>query len=115
MKAFLFDENVPSRLSIVPSKPLLGARDAIRARASDREIWDFATRNECAIVSKDADFSDLILASEPPPWVVHLRFGNLRRREYHRLLAQVWPRIESLLPEHKLIRVYADRIEAFKK
>lgn len=115
MKAFLFDENVPSCLSIVPSNPLLGSRDAIRPRATDRQIWDFAKRNECAIVSKDVDFSDLILASQPPPWMVHLRLGNLRRRDYHRLLAQVWPRIESLLPEHKLIRVYADRIEAFKK
>jgi predicted nuclease of predicted toxin-antitoxin system len=115
VKAFLFDENVPSCLSIVPTKPLLGSRDAIRARATDREVWDFAKRNECAIISKDADFSDLVLANQPPPMVVHLCFGNLRRRDYHRLLAQVWPRIESLLPEHKLIRVFADRIEAFKK
>jgi predicted nuclease of predicted toxin-antitoxin system len=115
VKAFLFDENVPKRLSFVPSKPVLATADAIGARTSDREIWEFARRKECAIISKDADFSDLILASQPPPWVVHLRFGNLRRRDYHRLLAQVWPRIESLLPEHELIRVYADRIEAFKK
>lgn len=114
MKAFLFDENVPNCLTFVPSKPVLATRNAISARALDREIWEFARREECAIISKDADFSDLILASQPPPWVVHLRFGNLRRRDYHRLLAQVWPRIESLLPEHKLIRVYADRIEAFK-
>lgn len=89
MKAFLFDENVPSRLSIVLSKPLLDARDAVGAGASDRKVWDFAKRNECTIVSKDADFSDLVLASEPPPWVVHLRFGNLRRRDYHLLLARV--------------------------
>jgi predicted nuclease of predicted toxin-antitoxin system len=109
------DENVPSRLCIDPTKPILASRDAIGARASDRELREFARCNECAIVSKDADFSDLILASQPPPWVVHLRFGNLRRRDCHRLLARVWPRVESLLPEHKLIRVYADRIEAFKK
>jgi predicted nuclease of predicted toxin-antitoxin system len=115
VKAFLFDENVPNRLSIVPTQPVLATRDAIGARATDKEIWDFARRKEYVIVSKDTDFSDLILASQPPPWVVHLRFGNLRRCDYHRLLAQVWPRIESLLPEHKLIRVYADRIEAFKK
>ncbi len=44
-----------------------------------------------------------------------MRFGNLSRRDYHRLLAQVWTRIESLLLEHKLIRVYANLIEAIKE
>ena len=49
----------------------------------------------------------------PPPWIVHLRFGNIRREEFHRFLASVWPQIESFLPAHKLVCVYADRIEAF--
>ena len=63
------------------------------------------------IVSKDADFSHRMMIAPPPPWVVHLRFGNLRRREFHALLARLWPRIEALLPEHKLVNVYADRVE----
>jgi predicted nuclease of predicted toxin-antitoxin system len=41
-----------------------------------------------------------------------LRFGNLRRRDFHQLLAKVWPQIEGLLPAHKLICVYHDRIES---
>lgn len=73
MKAFLFDENVPRRLSVVPSKPVLVVRDAVGASASDRDIWEFGRQNECVIISKDADFSDLALAGQPPPWVVHLR------------------------------------------
>jgi predicted nuclease of predicted toxin-antitoxin system len=63
------------------------------------------------IVSKDADFSDRIITSSPPPRVVHLRFGNLRRNEYHVLLARRWPQIESLLKTTKLANVYADRLE----
>ena len=47
----------------------------------------------------------------PPPWVVHLRFGNLRRNEFHALLARVWPQIERLLKSHKLVNVYSDRLE----
>jgi hypothetical protein len=43
--------------------------------------------------------------------VVHLRFGILRRDEFHVLLARVWPRIETLLKSHKLVNVYADRLE----
>ena len=67
-----------------------------------------------AIVSKDADFSDRIMLSAPPPWVVRPAFGNLRLREYHAVLARVWPQIEALLPAHKLLIVHADRIEAVK-
>lgn len=29
-------------------------------------------------------------------------------------LERLWPRIEALLPEHKLVNVHADRIEAVK-
>ena len=50
------------------------------------------------IVSKDADFADRAMAATPPPWVVHLRFGNLRRAAFEALLASAWPRVESLLP-----------------
>ena len=73
-----------------------------------------ATRwqNELVIVSKDADFSERILLAPPPPWVVHLRIGNMRRRDFHAFLARVWPQVESLLPGHKLVNVFADRIEA---
>jgi hypothetical protein len=46
--------------------------------------------------------------------VVHLRFGNMRRSEFHAFLARVWTRIEALLPHNKLVNVYLDRIEAIK-
>lgn len=43
--------------------------------------------------------------------MVHLRFGNMRLREYHAFLSSVWPRIEFLIAIHKLVNVYRDRIE----
>jgi len=54
------------------------------------------------------------MISHAPPWVVHLRIGNLRRKNFHALLAKVWPQVEALLPAHKLICVYHDRIESFR-
>jgi predicted nuclease of predicted toxin-antitoxin system len=54
------------------------------------------------------------MLSGPPPWVVRLAFGNLRLRDYHAVLARAWPQIEALLPNHKLLIVHADRIEAIK-
>lgn len=48
----------------------------------------------------------------PPPWIVHLRLGNLRVAEFRAFLARTWPMVEALLPAHKLINVYLDRLEA---
>jgi len=113
LRGFLFDENLPARLTFTPSLPLI-ASTALGACPSDTTLWNHARANALVIVTKDADFSNRIMSSHPPPWIVHLRFGNLRRKEFHRLLAKVWPEVESLLPAHKLICVYHDRIECFR-
>ena len=111
MKGFLLDENLPSRLVCSPGLPLVPFSQ-VANHPSDSEIWNFARLNELVIVTKDADFSDRILVSEPPPWVIHRRFGNLRRTEFHRFLEQIWPRLEFLLASNKMINVYHDRMEA---
>jgi predicted nuclease of predicted toxin-antitoxin system len=113
VKGFLFDENVPTPLRFVPSLPVVHTTSIGRS-LSDRQVWTWATQNAFEIVSKDSDFADRVMDTTPPPWVVHLRFGNLRRVAFETLLAVVWPRVESLLPTHKLIRVYADRIESVR-
>jgi predicted nuclease of predicted toxin-antitoxin system len=110
MKGFLFDENLPARLRFSPKLPIVSVF-SVGKNLNDSRIWEFARRRELAIVSKDADFSDRIITQTPPPWVVHLRFGNLRRNKFHDLLARAWPQIETLLKSHKLVNVYADRIE----
>jgi predicted nuclease of predicted toxin-antitoxin system len=82
------------------------------ANPTDEQIWEFAKAHDLVIVSKDADFSDRILIASPPPKVVHVRVGNLRLSEFHQLLARVWPEVERLLIEHKLVNIYEDRLEA---
>lgn len=113
MKGFLFDENVPTPLWFVPSLPVIHAT-SLGSSPSDRELWTYAAQNAYVIVSKDTDFADRIMDATPLPWVVHLRFGNLRTAAFETLLANAWPRVESLLPLHKLIRVFADRIESIR-
>jgi predicted nuclease of predicted toxin-antitoxin system len=49
-----------------------------------------------------------------PPKVVHLRFGNMRKREFYQFLAYIWPQIEELIVDHKLVNVYLEQIEAFR-
>jgi len=113
MKGFLFDENVPVPLRFTPSLPVVHAT-SLGSSLSDGELWAYAGANVLAIVSKDADFADRVMHASPSPWVIHLRFGNLRRADFETCLATVWPRVESLLPAHKLIRVFADRIESVR-
>ncbi len=110
MKGFLFDQNLPARIRFAPKLPLVPLAD-LGANPSDRELWAFARRRRLVIVSKDADFSERIIVSTPPPWVVHIRFGNLNRREFHIRLARAWPQVEALLKTHKLVNVYLDRVE----
>ena len=111
MKGIILDENLPRNVTFSPSIPLTHVSD-LGPSISDSALWRHAREQELVIVSKDADFTHRMMLAPPPPWVVHLRFGNLRRREFHTLLAKMWPSIESLLPGHKLINVYADRVEA---
>lgn len=110
MKGFLFDENLPDRLTFDPGLPLVSST-ILGASPSDTQIWEHVRREELVIVTKDADFSGRIILQSPPPWVVHLRFGNLRRRDFHALLGRVWPQVEALLKAHKLVNVHADRVE----
>jgi len=111
MNGFLFDSNLPSLIQFTPAFPVIHAR-SLGDNPTDTDLWEHARLHDLAIVSKDADFSNRIIVQSPPPRVVHLRFGNLRRREFHRLLARVWPRVEFLIQGHKLVNVYQDRIEA---
>jgi predicted nuclease of predicted toxin-antitoxin system len=113
LNGFLVDENIPSRLMIAPALPVIHSR-SLGISPSDTALWLYAREHSLAIVTKDADFSNRIMVSDPPPWIVRLRFGNMRRVEFHALLAKMWPHIESLLPTHKLISVYTDRIEFIK-
>ena len=110
MKGLLFDQNLPSRLRFAPHLPLVPLSD-LGLNPTDTELWDFARQQRLVIVSKDADFSERIITSTPPPWVVHVNLGNLRRSEFHIRLARAWPQVEALLKTHKLVNVFLDRVE----
>jgi predicted nuclease of predicted toxin-antitoxin system len=113
MNGFIFDENLPSKIQFTPSSPIIHV-SILGDSPNDTQIWQYAKENGLVIVTKDADFSDRLMLDSSPPKVVHLRFGNIRKSAFHSFLSRVWPQIEDLVMDHKLINVYLDQIEAFK-
>ncbi len=113
MRGFLFDENLPRVPSLQTRLPVTHALD-LGSRPTDSQVWAHAQANDLAIVTKDADFSQRIVLVAPPPRVVHLRVGNMRRRDFAVWLERIWPRIESALASNKLVNVSRDRIETVK-
>lgn len=77
-------------------------------------MWERTRESALVIVTQAADFTERMLAQEPPPWVVHVRTGNLRVADFRALLGNVWPRVWDLLTEHKLVVIHRDRLEAVR-
>jgi predicted nuclease of predicted toxin-antitoxin system len=110
---YLIDENLPVSLAASLDGKVVHASE-VRTRVTDRELWDFALQNSLAIVTRDADFLARVAHAEPAPWVVLLRVGNMERAELRSFLSRVWPTIMFLLDNHKLVTIYADRLEALR-
>ena len=110
MKRFLIDANLPRRVPIWQSEKFVHVVD-IDDEWTDSEIWDYARKNDCTIVTKDADFSNRIIVSVPPPRIIHLRTGNMRLRDLIVFIEEHWEVVRRLSATHKLVSVYVDRVE----
>ena len=113
MKGLLVDENLPAELRLPTGLPVSHVSENSDS-PTDSSVWQRGRDGRLVIVTKDADFRHRILMSEPPPWIVHVRVGNLRLRPFIEHITSVWPSVESLLPKHKLISIFLDRIEAIE-
>jgi len=85
----LLDQNLSPRLVLLLTDVFPGSlhvRDVSLASAEDVSVWEYAKRNQLAIVSKDADFRQLSFLHGFPPKVVWLRVGNRSTLEIHALV-----------------------------
>ena len=75
----LLDENLTFRLtkSLQPDYPgSCHVKDVNLLETDDILVWQWAQRNEFAILTQDADFEQLAWLRGQPPKVIYLRFGN---------------------------------------
>lgn len=107
----LIDVNLPKKIKIWSGKKFIHVFD-LNDEWPDSKIWEYAKTNHLTIVTKDADFSDRIIVSEPPPKVVHMKIGNMRMREFHDFVSKYWKEIATASQDHKLINVYRNKIIA---
>jgi predicted nuclease of predicted toxin-antitoxin system len=54
--------------------------------ATDRTLWRYAIEHVSVLVTKDEDFSDMLLLSGSSPVVVWIRVGNTRRQALLRVV-----------------------------
>jgi predicted nuclease of predicted toxin-antitoxin system len=106
----LIDENLPPALATKLGCPCLPVT-VLGEQPTDRCIWDYGRREGWTLLTKDADFFEQLALEGPPPKVIWLRTGNLRRADLEAMLLRLWPRIASLLETADLVEVHADRIE----
>lgn len=111
MATYLIDVNLPYYFSPWNNSDYQHQLD-IQNNSEDYEIWQYAKERSMTIVTKDSDFSDRILFSNPPPRVIHLRVGNVSMRDFHRIVGSIWDEVKVLSTEYKLVTVFKDKIEA---
>ena len=114
MKHLLIDENLPASLARGLPVNCSHATD-IAQQPSDNELWIHARQRDWTILTRDTDFFDRIMLEGPPPKVVWVRLGNIRKTELESLLIRLWPAITTLLTESDLVEVHATTLEAVKR
>ena len=110
MPKYLIDVNLPCRFALWASKEykhIINIDDTLK----DSEIWEIAKKENLTIVTKDADFSEYVLLNDPPPRVIHIKFGNMKINDFHQLLNKLWSEVCDLSNNYKLVRVYKDKLE----
>jgi predicted nuclease of predicted toxin-antitoxin system len=71
-------------------------------QASDLEVWEFARAGDFILVSKDSDFSDLMVLRGHPPKLVWLRVGNCKTSFIEAVLHRHSEDIEALVRDEGL-------------
>ncbi len=110
MLKFLIDVNLPYYFSLWNNEASVHLKD-IDQEWSDEKVWEYATRNNLTIITKDSDFSKRIILKSPPPKVIHIKLGNISQKELFITLSKMWTDILNMNDKYKLVNVYTNGVE----
>jgi predicted nuclease of predicted toxin-antitoxin system len=84
-------------LGAVPNVEAAHTFDLGLLGASDVAIFEAARAADAVVMTKDADFVELVDRRGPPPQVVWVTTGNVTNAALRALVAAAWPRAVELL------------------
>jgi predicted nuclease of predicted toxin-antitoxin system len=113
MAVFIIDANLPYYFSLWNTPEFIHVKD-INDEWTDEQIWVYAKTNNLTIITKDSDFSNKMMFNNPPPRVIHLRFGNMKMNPFFETITKLWDSIVEMNKDHKLVNVFIDRIEGIE-
>ncbi|HRV96535.1 MAG TPA: DUF5615 family PIN-like protein [Anaerolineae bacterium] len=95
----LLDQNLSPRLvrrlsDLYPNSEHVG--NVGLDRAFDKEVWEYAHKNDYLIVTKDVDFSELSVLLGFPPKVIWIRRGNCSTKEIEMILRDNYDTIKVI-------------------
>jgi predicted nuclease of predicted toxin-antitoxin system len=90
----------------------LPVRDLNLQRASDREIFAAARRADVVVMTKDADFVELLEKHGAPPRVILVTCGNTSNARLRSLVQTAWPTIQEMLDRGEVLVELGDPIRS---
>ena len=105
MKLLLFDQNLSPRLVRRLADLYPGSMHISQLgldTADDCTVWDYAKQYGYTIVTKDADFSELVVWQGFPPKVVWIRRGNCSTRDIEAILRKNQSSIIDFLDDRNI-------------
>lgn len=88
----------------------LPVRDLNLQRASDSEIFEAARLAKVVVMTKDADFVELLEQHGAPPQVVLVTCGNTSNVRLQTLVEAAWPSIAAMLGQGEALVELGDQI-----
>lgn len=99
---FLVDAQLPPALARAIAERGYGARHVVEVGlrdADDPDVWDRASREGAAVITKDEDFATRRILATDGPTIVWVRIGNCSNRAlmewFMPLLDRIVERVES--------------------
>lgn len=89
----------------------LPVRDLNLQRALDPEIFTAARRANVVVMTKDADFVELLEQQGPPPRVVLVTCGNTSNARLRRLIQTAWPTILVMFERGEVLVELGDQFD----
>lgn len=113
MPKFLVDANLPQIFNLWQTDDFVYAV-SLEIERDDDVIWEYAKENRLTILTRDVDFANRIIHTNPPPKVIHFRLGNIRFSDFRIFVKDHWEKITFYSLNYKLVLVYPHSIEGIK-